>query len=71
MPIQVDEILADLKSQEIRPELHPVLYSPWQVRVTLLRFLEDYKECLKHLAKNPVYHPKDCSICTRVQEILK
>ena len=35
----IDKILEDLHSQEVYSERHPVMYSPWQVRETLTRFL--------------------------------
>lgn len=67
----IDKILADLKAQEIYPERHPVMYSPWQVREVLTRFLkQDHKEELRHLARCPVYHPPSCAICARIKEIL-
>jgi hypothetical protein len=37
----IDKILEDLHSQEVCPERHPVMYSPWQVQETLTRFLSN------------------------------
>lgn len=37
----IEAILADLHSQEVFPERHPVMYSPDQVRKALTRFLSE------------------------------
>ena len=33
--------------------------------------IEELENCLRHLARGPMYHPASCKICTRVKEILK